>query len=279
MPNIKLFLVRVLLCFTAIAYMRYQSNLFNCRKGINGHREFIMEMIVKNKTNPAYLISAGILWLGASTSIHAAVIINEIDYDQPGGDTAEFIELYNSGTNTIALDGYTLDLVNGTNGSAYNSFDLSGLFISAGGYLVLCDETQAVANCNINAATGSWIQNGGSSGDAVALLFGDSLVDSVVYESIGDSLGSFAEGNSFTVADSNSITMSIARLPSGIDTNVNADDFNAACITPGSANISGSGDCSASVSPVPVPAAIWLFGSGLLGLIGISRRKQGSLSG
>lgn len=28
------------------------------------------------------------------------------------------------------------------------------------------------------------------------------------------------------------------------------------------------------VSPVPVPAAIWLFGSGLLGLIGVARRKK-----
>jgi len=28
------------------------------------------------------------------------------------------------------------------------------------------------------------------------------------------------------------------------------------------------------VSSIPVPAAVWLFGSGLLGLIGISRRKK-----
>jgi hypothetical protein len=27
-------------------------------------------------------------------------------------------------------------------------------------------------------------------------------------------------------------------------------------------------------SVVPIPAAIWLFGSGLLGLIGIARRKN-----
>jgi hypothetical protein len=27
------------------------------------------------------------------------------------------------------------------------------------------------------------------------------------------------------------------------------------------------------LAPVPVPAAIWLFGSGLLGLIGVARRK------
>ena len=255
--------------------MKYQFNLFNCLKGTNGHREFIMEMILKNKkTNPANLISAGILCLGTSTSIHAAVMINEIDYDQPGGDTAEFIELYNSGINSAPLDGYTLDLVNGTNGSAYNSFDLSGLLISASGYLVLCDDTQAVANCDIDVSSGGWIQNGGSDGDAVALLFGATLVDSIVYRGLGAHLGPFAEGNSFTVADSNSITMSIARLPNGIDTNVNADDFSSACITPGSANISGSGDCSVSVSSVPVPAAVWLFGSGLVGLIGVSRRKQ-----
>ena len=28
-----------------------------------------------------------------------------------------------------------------------------------------------------------------------------------------------------------------------------------------------------NVSPVPIPAAVWLFGSGLLGLIGVARRK------
>jgi hypothetical protein len=31
---------------------------------------------------------------------------------------------------------------------------------------------------------------------------------------------------------------------------------------------------SAAVSAVPVPAAVWLFGSGLLGLAGVARRKQ-----
>ena len=30
---------------------------------------------------------------------------------------------------------------------------------------------------------------------------------------------------------------------------------------------------SGNITPVPVPAAVWLFGSGLLGLVGIARRK------
>lgn len=31
---------------------------------------------------------------------------------------------------------------------------------------------------------------------------------------------------------------------------------------------------SLTVTPVPVPAAVWLFGSGLLGLVGVARRKK-----
>ena len=27
-------------------------------------------------------------------------------------------------------------------------------------------------------------------------------------------------------------------------------------------------------SPVPVPAAVWFFGSGLIGLVGVARRKK-----
>lgn len=38
--------------------------------------------------------------------------------------------------------------------------------------------------------------------------------------------------------------------------------------------LSGTWDgASFQMSPVPVPAAVWLFGSGLLGLVGIARRK------
>lgn len=39
-----------------------------------------------------------------------------------------------------------------------------------------------------------------------------------------------------------------------------------------SGNVTGS-SYSMTVTAVPVPAAVWLFGSGLLGLIGVARRK------
>ena len=38
----------------------------------------------------------------------------------------------------------------------------------------------------------------------------------------------------------------------------------------------GTGTDACQVAAVPVPAAVWLFGSGLLGLVGIARRKKRS---
>ena len=38
--------------------------------------------------------------------------------------------------------------------------------------------------------------------------------------------------------------------------------------------ITRSAEFLLTTSPVPVPAAVWLFGSGLLGLIGVARRKN-----
>ena len=35
----------------------------------------------------------------------------------------------------------------------------------------------------------------------------------------------------------------------------------------------GVGSALVRTSVVPVPAAVWLFGSGLIGLIGVARRK------
>lgn len=40
--------------------------------------------------------------------------------------------------------------------------------------------------------------------------------------------------------------------------------------------MSGSGVTSGAHSVVPIPAAVWLFGSGLLGLVGVARRKRSS---
>ncbi len=203
-------------------------------------------------------------------SSHAAIVINEIDYDQPGTDTAEFIELFNTGNTSIPLNNYTIELINGRNSSSYRSIDLSSFNIDANGYFVVCGDANLVANCNYSfTATNSWFQNGAP--DAVALYENTNLHDSLSYE--GD-LAIYTEVDFLTLNDNNSDIVSLARIPNGFDSNNNALDFQLGCITPGSANIAGTGDCSiAQVNAVPLPAAVWLFGSGLIGLVGLARRK------
>ena len=51
-------------------------------------------------------------------------------------------------------------------------------------------------------------------------------------------------------------------------------DFSPVSLMPGGAGSFQVGLDGAYVQVVPIPAAVWLFGSGLLGLIGIARRKK-----
>ena len=218
-------------------------------------------------------MSLGLLTLTSSLSFysHSSIIINEIDYDQPGTDTAEFIELFNSGTSAVSLDNYSIDLINGSTSASYRTIDLSGFSISANGYFVMCGDTSLVANCDYSFTTTSgWFQNGAP--DAIGLYENSNLLDSLSYEG---TLPPFTEGDALAISDNNTDIVSIARILNGIDSNNNAADFQLGCITPGTANIAGSGDCSTSgISPVPVPAAVWLFGSGIIGLVGLGRRKE-----
>ena len=219
---------------------------------------------------PAPLL-APLLVMGAfaSTSANAALVINEIDYDQPGTDDAEFIELYNTGAAPVSLDGYRLELINGTNGNSYRSIDLEGHMVDASSFFVICSDNGLVANCDYSFTSNiSWFQNGAP--DAVALYQASDIMDSVSYEG---NMNLITEGTALTIADSNTIIMSLSRVPDGLDNDDNALDFHQTCITPGTANITGTGDCSVpAVNPVPLPAAAWLFASGLIGL-GFTRRN------
>jgi len=197
---------------------------------------------------------------------HASIAINEFDYDQAGSDTAEFIELFNTGDSIISLENYSIDLINGSNLSVYRSIDLSGYSVNTNDYFVICGDASLVANCDYSfTSTSGWIQNG--SPDAIGLYDNGILLDFVAYEG---AILPYTEDNSLTVKDNNDDTVSISRF---FDNN-NALDFDLGCITPGSQNITGTGNCSInSISAVPVPAAVWLFSSGLLSLTGLARRK------
>jgi uncharacterized repeat protein (TIGR01451 family) len=121
------------------------------------------------------------------------IIINEVDADTPGTDTAEFLELYDGGTGNTPLDGLVLVFYNGSNDTSYQAFDLDGQSTNANGYFVLCANAATVPNCDLDVVPNTdLIQNGQ---DAIALYVGNAadfpngtavtitnLIDAIVYD-------------------------------------------------------------------------------------------------
>lgn len=164
-----------------------------------------------------------------------SIVINEVDYDQPSTDTAEFIELKNTGASSVNLAAFAIELVNGNNDSVYGTFGLPDVDLAPGGYWVLCANAATVANCDLDVSPDTnLIQNG--SPDAVRLMMGATVVDAVSYEG---SVPGAVEGSGDGLEDSGE--GSISRTPDGIDTDQNNVDFAfVSTPTPGAENGVGS---------------------------------------
>lgn len=181
-----------------------------------------------------------------ATILMGALVINEVDYDQIGADSEEFIEIYNPGSTSVSLDGISLYLINQSS-NIYDTITLSdaGAALHAGEYLVV---GSPIVIAGLPASTkyitfNNFIQNGESDG---LLIFDDvntTVLDALSYEGsltavdINGTVVSLVEGNATTVEDSNAITGSMIRLPNGSDSNDAATDWQfTTSITAGSEN-------------------------------------------
>jgi hypothetical protein len=184
----------------------------------------------------------------------AGLVINEVDYDNIGTDTAEFIELYNGGSAAVALAGLELVFVNGANNTVYTTVDLSPAGTLMPGQYLVVGATSVVSTVPAGVlvidagAVSNYIQNGSPDGLALVDTTKQTLVDALSYEgaiTMASIPGfptavSLVEGNALpaTVADSNTVQGSLARLPNGSDTNDAATDWKfSSTPTPGAANV------------------------------------------
>ncbi|OQZ06444.1 MAG: hypothetical protein B6D36_05005 [Planctomycetes bacterium UTPLA1] len=134
----------------------------------------------------AALALSAITWNSAS----AQVRINELDADQTGTDSTEFVELYDGGVGNTSLDNMVLVFFNGVGDISYAAFDLDGKSTDANGYFLAGSQTLITMPGNNNIVIGNTnaLQNGP---DAVALYSGNftspgaatatNLLDAVVY--------------------------------------------------------------------------------------------------
>jgi hypothetical protein len=170
----------------------------------------------------------------ATVSVGNAIVINEVDYDNSGTDTQEFVELYNASAAPVSLSGLALILINGANGMEYERVALTGTIPANGYYVVGYMGAQAFST------TSSAIQNGP---DAVALfdVTNTKLVDAVTYggtvpmATIGGAMYNLVRGTANAAVDTT--TTSIGRCPNGVDTDNARNDWKRTTApTPGAAN-------------------------------------------
>ncbi|MCB9661658.1 MAG: hypothetical protein H6726_28690 [Sandaracinaceae bacterium] len=175
------------------------------------------------------------------------VLVNEVDSDSPGSDTAEFVELFGAGD--TALDGALIVFFNGSGDVSYRSIDLDGFALNGAGYFFTANP--GVAGAGITFAN-STLQNGP---DAVALYLLPSmtngttvssgeLVDALVYghtapattlmvDTLTPGQMMIAEGGSAAEREAKSIQ----RCPNGAGAPRDTSAFQISAPSPGEANI------------------------------------------
>ncbi len=239
-------------------------------------------LVALNATGPTLVNSATVAAANdstpanntASVSVNLAssptssVLINELDSDTPGSDTAEFVELY--GPPLAALDGLCLVFFNGTNDSTYLAQDLDGYSLDANGYFVVGNS--GVLNVGLTFAN-SALQNGPDaaalynasacnavfpSGTAVTTI---NLVDAVVYD-VGKTVNAgllalvnVGQAQVDEDANNNAAIQSSARCPDGAGGARNTTAYQQLAASPGTANCPSSSTATPTVQPTATPQA------------------------
>lgn len=150
------------------------------------------------------------------------LVINEVYYDQPSTDMAEFIELW--GPANFPLDGYKILLINGNTGTIYKTINLANSHYtdSNGFFLIATNPVYYPIADLIVLPSENLIQNGPDSVQ-LAKTVGDAdvSVDLLGY-CTGDCLSTIYEGSPAPDVDDGH---SLSRGPSHADTDNNLADF------------------------------------------------------
>ncbi len=199
------------------------------------------------------LIAAGLLLGSAAQAAPLNLTLNDFPDIVSG-----FIDVtYNAGTGSFSASGFALTLDDDGVGAAEDitggTFDLSATIDAAGslsGGMLSIGGT--VASLGFNSGTlltGNLTAFGfpNAGGDPLEFLF------DVTSGEAASLYGSVPGG--------------IILSATGFTGNFNADFDNLI------GGITGTGSGVADVAPVPLPAAVWLFGAGLLGLVGLGRNR------
>jgi hypothetical protein len=208
--------------------------------------------------------------LAGAGSANAALYISQI-YGGGGATSAaplysnDWVQLYNDGSSAISLSGYSLQYASATNTTTFSlSHSLSGT-IAANSYFLIQEGrgtglagtaadpvyNLSLGGLNLAATSGKLALFNTTATGASTIATSSNLIDLVGY-------GTTANFSLYPKMTSNLSTITAAIRTTDALGNVT---IVAGTPTPN------------PIAATPIPAAAWLLGSGLLGLVGIRRRK------
>jgi hypothetical protein len=222
--------------------------------GLTASTQYTATVTTGAKDAAGNALAANFTWVfNTGNPAPGRLVINEVDYDNIGTDTMEFIEIFNPTNAPVPLAGYSLMLVNGADNTVYNTIDLSPAGTLAAGQYLVVGSSAVIALVPAGQRTidmgpvSDFIQNGPTDGIALVYATPATLIDALSYEGpvTAVTLPGFAapvslvEGTFLpaTTADSNTANGSLGRSPSGTDTDNAASDWKfSSAPTPGAAN-------------------------------------------
>jgi len=170
----------------------------------------------------------------------------------------EWFELFNPTNDSINLSGITLSDAVGNSSNNHTISSNSDLWLDSGNYFVMARNGTPLSNGGLTVDYAYSNFTLGNSSDQIIFSEGSNELLRLDYEA-----GFVANGASMELLSESMLASNYA-----------------ASITPygdgdfGSPGAAGTYAFSVQTSAVPLPNALWLFGSGLLGCIGIMRRKS-----
>lgn len=211
---------------------------------------------------------AAVVFANAATAAHASIIISEVDPSSSGNGSvgADWFELTNTGVSAVNIAGWKVD---DNSNSFASSLALLGIAsIGAGQSVVFLETTNlpATQTAFINAWFGgnapSGLTMGSYSGSGIGLSTAGDAVN------IFDALGVLQAKVAFAAATTGSTFDNAQGLNNTTISQLSAVGVNGAILGSTDGRIGSPG----TISTVPVPAAVWLFGSAF-GVLGLIRRR------
>jgi len=157
---------------------------------------------------------------GEAAACNGNIVLNEIASE---GDN-EFIELFNSGTCDVQLNGYSVEYSSGKGSTPSSIADLGSLTIAGRGFLVL-------GGPGFSGSSDLDLSSGIGSDGQLGLRKGGATIDEVAWGTITKTV--FGEG---AAAPKPTTSQSIGRSPDGEDSDNNKNDFSLMTPSPGKEN-------------------------------------------